>query len=113
MRKREKTVTIRVTETEKRKMERNARKRGLDLSSFLRQTALDQNLPAVDPKEFFSLIGEINAIRKIIPNVSDTTLDHRLEDLSSHLFRAMTNRKESHHGNDQDLAHQSVTLERR
>lgn len=113
MRKREKTVTIRVTETEKRKMERNARKRGLDLSSFIRQIALDQNLPAVDPKEFFSLISEINNIRKIIPNVSDTTMDHKLEDLSSHLFRAMTNRKDSDYGNNQNLAYQSVTLERR
>ena len=90
-----------------------SRKRGLDLSSFIRQIALDQNLPAVDPKEFFSLISEINNIRKIIPNVSDTTMDHKLEDLSSHLFRAMTNRKDSDYGNNQNLAYQSVTLERR
>ena len=62
----------------------------------------------------FFIVKKINNnIRKIIPNVSDTTMDHKLEDLSSHLFRAMTNRKDSDYGNNQNLAYQSVTLERR
>ena len=110
MRKRNTGLTIRVTETEKRKIERNARKRGVSLSAYLRQAALDQELPVLDPKVFFSLIGEINQIRQTAPNLSSATLDRKLEDLTSHFFLFLTNRKEEPaHGNNEDLGRKSIS----
>lgn len=100
MRKRTTAVTVRLTDTEKRKIQRNARKRGVSLSSFLRQAGMEQSVPAVDPREFFSLIDEINTIRQTAPNLSDRTLDQKLEDLTSHLFLALTAKKEEPDGND-------------
>ena len=112
MRKRNTGLTIRVTETEKRKIERNARKRGVSLSSYLRQVALDQELPVLDPKDFFTLIGEINQIRQIAPHVSAETLDKKLEDLTSHFYTALTVRKgESSHGNNEDLGSESISCQ--
>lgn len=112
MRKRNTGLTIRVTETEKRKIERNARKRGVSLSAYLRQVALDQELPVLDPKDFFSLIGEINQIRQAAPNLSGATLDRKLEDLTSHFFLFLTNRKEElSHGDNEDLGRESISCQ--
>ena len=53
MRQRTTAINIRVTETEKRKMENAAKKCGLSLSAYLRKLGLGKQVQASLPQEFY------------------------------------------------------------
>lgn len=79
MRKRSTGINIRVTPTEKRKMERRARNTGLTLSEYLRQRALGYTPKFHPPPEFFSELVHLEVlteqIGKFAPEVAEAYRD--------------------------------------
>ena len=79
MRKRSTGINIRVTPTEKRKMERRAKNTGLTLSEYLRQRALGYTPKFHPPPEFFSELVHLEAlteqIGKFAPEIAEAYRD--------------------------------------
>ena len=64
MRERNATINVRVTDLEKRKMEKSARKCGLSLSAFLRKTALGKEVSATTPPQIYEAYRHLKYIRE-------------------------------------------------
>ena len=64
----EKTVQIciRISENEKKKLQRNAKKSGLSLSTYLRKTGLKQKIFPIPDKEFYEIYLDICKIKNDI-----------------------------------------------
>lgn len=64
----EKTVQIciRISEKEKKKLQRNAKKSGLSLSTYLRKTGLKQKIFPIPDKEFYEIYLDICKIKNDI-----------------------------------------------
>lgn len=81
MRGRTSAINIRVTENEKRKMEKSARLCGLTLSAYLRKLGLGKQVQAVSPPEFYEIYRQLKALkerRKVLP---ESEIDHALDDI--------------------------------
>ena len=62
MRNRTVEINVRVNETEKKKLQRNAKKSGLSLSAYLRKTGLNQEIYEIPDKklqDIYTLICQI------------------------------------------------------
>ena len=60
---------VRVSENEKKKLQRNAKKSGLSLSSYLRKVGLKQEIYSVPDKEFYKIYLDICKIKDNIYKV--------------------------------------------
>ena len=60
---------VRVSENEKKKLQRNAKKGGLSLSSYLRKVGLKQEIYSVPDKEFYKIYLDICKIKDNIYKV--------------------------------------------
>ena len=71
MRQRTTAINIRVTETEKRKMENAAKKCGLSLSAYLRKLGLGKQVQASLPQEFYEAYRGLTALRDNFKSLPD------------------------------------------
>jgi hypothetical protein len=60
----ESKIIIRVIESEKRKMEKSARLRGLTLSAYLRKLGLGREVQAISPPDFYEAYQLLKALRE-------------------------------------------------
>ena len=76
MRQRSTAINIRVTDTEKRKMETAAQKCGLSLSAYLRKLGLGKEVRASLPQEFYEAYRGLTSLRdnwKALPEITVST----------------------------------------
>ena len=71
MRQRTTAINIRVTETEKRKMENAAKKCGLSLSAYLRKLGLGKQVQASLSQEFYEAYRGLTALRDNFKSLND------------------------------------------
>ena len=96
-------INIRVTENEKKKLQRNARKCNLNLSAYLRKVGLNKEIYSVSDKEFYKIYLAISNLKNEITN--STTIDEiksKLEQIKRE-FLEIYNLKpsgENENGND-------------
>ncbi len=81
MRGRSCAINIRVTENEKRKMEKSARLCGLSLSAYLRKLGLGKQVQAVSPPEFYEIYRQLKALRERRKSMSDSEIDRAFDDI--------------------------------
>ena len=65
---------VRVSENEKKKLQRNAKKSGLSLSSYLRRVGLKQEIYSVPDKEFYKIYLDICKIKDNIYKLEKETI---------------------------------------
>lgn len=64
-------INIRLTENEKKKIQRNAKKCKLSLSAYLRKVGLKQEIYSVPDKEFYKIYLEISRLKNEIDTLSN------------------------------------------
>lgn len=79
MRERTTAINIRVTENEKRKMEKSARLCGLSLSAYLRKLGLGKQVQAVSPPEFYEVYRQLKALKERQKTLPDSEIDRALD----------------------------------
>lgn len=81
MRERSCAINIRVTENEKRKMEKSARLCGLSLSAYLRKLGLGRQIQAVSPPEFYEVYRQLKALKEQRKALPDNEIDRAFDDI--------------------------------
>lgn len=100
MRERAIAINIRVTETEKRKMERNAKLCGVSLSAYLRKVALGKEVRAVAPQSFYEVYRQVKVLKAGWKTSSEATVDRAFELLEQSILNAYHNLESSENGSD-------------
>ncbi|MCH5323994.1 MAG: hypothetical protein J1E39_02165 [Eubacterium sp.] len=88
MRERAIAINIRVTETEKRKMERNAKLCSLSLSAYLRKVALGKEVRAVAPQSFYEAYRQVKVLKAGWKTSSEAAVDRAFELLEQSILNA-------------------------
>ena len=82
-------VCIRMNPTEKKKLQRNAKKCGLNLSAYLRKTGLKQEIYSIPDKEFYKIYIQISELKN---KIFGKSLDNKtLEEITLELEKIKTN----------------------
>lgn len=87
MRQRPIAINIRVTENEKRKMERAARMCGLSLSAYLRKIALGKEVKAIAPSEFYEIYRKLLSTRADLKVLSEVNMATALDDIAGAMLK--------------------------
>lgn len=97
----EKTVQIciRISEKEKKKLQRNAKKSGLSLSTYLRKIGLKQKIFPIPDKEFYEIYLDICKIKNDLYRMEIDEIEECLE-VIEHNFLVIYNSKSK--GDDED-----------
>lgn len=75
MRQRTVAINIRVTESEKRKLERAAKKCGLSLSAYLRKLGLGKEMQTVSPQSFYEAYRQLTLLKDTWKTTSREVVD--------------------------------------
>ena len=89
-RKRTTAIQVRVTEQEKRRMERQAKRCGLSLSGYLRRVGVGKTAVAFPSQRFRDLYRQVNGLRE---NLADQPIERtaaQLDELAGQLLTAYT-----------------------
>lgn len=80
MRLRTTAINIRVTENEKKKLEKSAGFCGLSLSEYLRKTGLGKEVRAVSPQSFYEAYRLLTQLRDSRKTMNDAEIDRALSE---------------------------------
>lgn len=88
MRERAIAINIRVTESEKRKMEKTAKMCGLSLSAYLRKLGLGKEIRAIAPQSFYEAYRQVKALKAGWKSSSEAMVDRAFELLEQSVLNA-------------------------
>lgn len=71
-------INIRVNQTEKKKLQSNAKKCGLSLSAYLRKVGLGKEIKALPDQEFYEIYREVSALRSNIETLNKAYINASL-----------------------------------
>ena len=80
MRLRKTAINLRVTENEKKKLEKSARYCGLSLSEYLRKVGLGKEVRAVSPQSFYEAYRLLLLLKNRRKTMRETEIDRALEE---------------------------------
>ncbi len=103
-RKRTTAIQVRVTEQEKRQMERQARRCGLSLSGYLRRAGGSKAVTAVPSQRFRDLYQQVNSLRGNLRTQPPEQTEAQLDELAGQLLSVYTSGG-TDDGSNEDLAH--------
>ncbi len=75
-------IHLRVSENEKKKLQRNAKKSGLSLSSYLRKVGLKKEIYPIPDKEFYKIYLDICTLKSNIYRLEKDKIIQNLEQMS-------------------------------
>ena len=79
-------ICIRVSESEKKKLQRNAKKSGLSLSAYLRKTGLKQEIYSIPDKEFYKIYIQVADLKNEFHNFNYDEIFEKLEEIQSNFL---------------------------
>ncbi len=103
-RKRTAAVNIRVTETEKRKMERNARLCGLGLSAYLRELAMGHQVKPLGPEALRGIYNAAENVRRNAKTLAPIQIDVAMRTIESRILELCRGEGSDDRGRDEDMA---------
>ena len=105
MRKREVGINIRVTETEKRKLELNARRCKLSLSAYLRKLGFGYAVQVLPQKELYQIYKAVSYLENDLDELSKGQIREHLQDIKSKLLEVYLSESQGDDdGSYEDLA---------
>ena len=87
-RKRTTAIQVRVTEQEKRRMERQAKRCGLSLSGYLRRVGAGKTASAFPSQRFRDLYRQVNGLRENLTTQPTKQTAAQLDELAGQLLTA-------------------------
>ena len=100
MRQRTTAINIRVTETEKRKMEFAAKKCGLSLSAYLRKLGLGKQIQASLPQEFYEAYRGLTALRDKFKSLPDERIKDGFDYVIDKFLKAYHQNNKTENGSE-------------
>ena len=91
-------ICIRVSKDEKKKLQRNAKKSGLSLSSYLRKTGLKEEIYSIPDKDFYKIYVEISNLKNEIFDINVNEINSKLEQIKIDFLNIYNSKKAG--GND-------------
>lgn len=91
-RKRTTAIQVRVTEQEKRKLERQAKQCGLTLSGYIRQMSVGKTAAAFPRQRFHTLYQQVNVLRDNLTTQPVERTAAQLDELAGQILTAYTSR---------------------
>lgn len=79
-------IHLRVSENEKKKLQKNAKKSGLSLSSYLRKIGLKKEIYPIPDKEFYKIYIDICKLRSNIYELGKDKIVSDLEQMSKNFL---------------------------
>ena len=86
-------ICIRVSKDEKKKLQRNAKKSGLSLSSYLRKTGLKEEIYSIPDKDFYKIYVEISNLKNEIFSMTTLKINERLEEIQRDFLNIYNSKK--------------------
>ena len=76
-------INVRVNENEKKKLQRNAKKSNLNLSSYLRKAGLQKEIYAIPDEELRKVYNLIVELKNEFPYMSDEEIKEKITTMQS------------------------------
>lgn len=86
-------ICIRVSENEKKKLQRSAKKSGLSLSSYLRKVGLKEEIYSIPDKEFYKIYVAISDLKTEIFNINIYEINSKLEQIKRDFLSIYNSKK--------------------
>ena len=79
-------INVRVSENEKKKLQRNAKKSNLNLSSYLRKSGLQKEIYSIPDEELRKVYNGIVELKNEIPYMSDEEIREKITKMQSNFL---------------------------
>lgn len=76
-------INVRVSGNEKRKLKRNAKKSGLNLSAYLRKSGLQQEIYAIPDENIYKIYTGIVELKNEFPYMNDEEIKEKITKMQS------------------------------
>ena len=92
-------INVRVSENEKGKLKRNAKKSGLNLSAYLRKCGLQQEIYAIPDENIYKIYTGIVELKNEFPYMNDEEIKEKITKMQSDFLNIYNYKKD---GDDVD-----------
>lgn len=86
-------ICIRVSENEKKKLQLNAKKSGLSLSSYLRKVGLKEEIYSIPDKDFYKIYVAISNLKTEIFDINIYEINSKLEQIKRDFLNIYNSKK--------------------
>ena len=87
-------ICIRVSQNEKKKLQRNAKKSGLSLSSYLRKVGLKEEIYSIPDKDFYKIYVAISNLKTEIFDINIYEINSKLEQIKKDFLSIYNSKKD-------------------
>ena len=105
MRTRDKSINIRVTNGEKKRLEAKAKKYGMTVSTYLRMSGLDKNIKAKPSENLYQAYRIVREMRRNLSSIDPANFDSYLAEIEEKILKAYYESDGESDGSDEDLEH--------
>ena len=97
-------INVRVSENEKRKLKRNAKKSGLNLSAYLRKCGLQQEIYAIPDENIYKIYTGIVELKNEFPYLNNEEINEKITKMQSDFLDIYNYKKDGDdNGNNEDM----------
>lgn len=97
-------INVRVSENEKKKLQKNAKKSNLKLSSYLRKVGLQQKIYSIPDEELRKIYAWIVGLKNEFQYMSDEEIKERIEKIQSDFLDIYNYKKDGDdNGNNENM----------
>ena len=76
-------INVRVNENEKKKLQKNAKKSGLNLSAYLRKSGLQQEIYEIPDENIYKIYTGIVELKNVFPYLINDEIKEKIEKMQS------------------------------
>lgn len=97
-------INVRVSENEKKKLKRNAKKSGLNLSAYLRKCGLQQEIYAIPDENIYKIYTGIVELKNEFPYLNNEEINEKITKMQSDFLDIYNYKKDGDdNGNNEDM----------
>ena len=97
-------INVRVSENEKKKLKRNAKKIGLNLSAYLRKCVLQQEIYAIPDENIYKIYTGIVELKNEFPYLNNEEINEKITKMQSDFLDIYNYKKDGDdNGNNENM----------
>ena len=97
-------INVRVSENEKKKLKRNAKKSGLNLSAYLRKCGLQQEIYAIPGENIYKIYTGIVELKNEFPYLNNEEINEKITKMQSDFLDIYNYKKDGDdNGNNENM----------
>ena len=97
-------INVRVSKNEKKKLKRNAKKSGLNLSAYLRKCGLQQEIYAIPDENIYKIYTGIVELKNEFPYLNNEEINEKITKMQSNFLDIYNYKKDGDdNGNNENM----------